>query len=81
MSKIGSTNIIGQPFKPIITSASYNDLLALKNSNTTVESHNALIFSIPQDADGNDKENEGSIWLTDSNGYLYNISKPNKANT
>lgn len=76
MSKVGSTNIIGQMFKPIITNATYDELNNLKVNNTALTVHNAIIFSVPIDSEGNDIENTGSIWLTDSDGYLYCMSKP-----
>lgn len=81
MSKVGSEQSRGQVFKSVITNAEFNDLNRLKTNNIPVEAHNAIIFSIPQQ-NGEDIEGEGSIWLSDSDGYLYNITKPiNKANT
>ena len=75
MSKVGSTNVIGQMFKPIITNATWEELNNLKISNTALTVHNAIIFSIPIDDEGEDIENVGSLWLTDSDGYLYCMYK------
>jgi len=76
MSKVGSSNIIGKMFKPIIASTTYEELNNLKIKNVALTVSNAIIFSIPTDAEGNDIENAGSLWLTDSEGYLYCMLKP-----
>lgn len=73
MSKIGSQNTTGAIFKPTVTNSSYDELMALINTPLNVS--NALIFSVPQ-KDGQDLVGEGSIWMTDNEGYLYPITKP-----
>lgn len=74
MSKVG--NKTNKTFNPIITDISYDKLNELKNVNKTTIP-NAFIISIPQDTNGNDIEGEASIWMSDEDGYLLNISLPN----
>ena len=74
MSKVG--NKANKTFNPIITDISYDKLNELKNLNKTAIP-NALIISVPQDTNGNDIDGEASIWMSDENGYLFNISMPN----
>ena len=79
MSKVGSTNMTGQIFKPVLTNATWEELSSIE---TPLAAHNAIIFSVPIDKDNEDIKGAGSIWLTDNDGYLYCISNPiNKANT
>jgi hypothetical protein len=73
MSNVGTT-MINQSFKPIVTTATETQLNSYKNSNKPINVCNALIFSIPNGE--NDIVNSGSIWLSDSNGYLYQMTKP-----
>ena len=74
MSKIGKEYIIGKPFTPIVTTLTYDELNNIKEDKSSIEISNAIIFSVPQDTNGDDIENEGSIWLTDNNGYLYSLT-------
>lgn len=76
MSNIGSNNITGQSFKPVITNATFDELNNLQINNVQVAANNAIIFSIPQNTDGTDKPGEGSIWISDNDGYLYCMTKP-----
>ena len=73
MSKIGTINTTGTIFKPTITSATYDELMAMIN--TPLNVNNALIFSVPQN-NGEDINGEGSIWMTDGDGYLYPMTEP-----
>lgn len=74
MSKIGTINTTGTIFKPTITNSTYDELMTMINTPLNVS--NALIFSVPQNSNGEDIVGEGSIWLTDGDGYLYPISEP-----
>lgn len=73
MSKIGTINATGTVFKPTITNATYDELMEMIN--TPLNVGNALIFSVPQ-SNGEDINGEGSIWMTDGDGYLYPITEP-----
>ena len=44
--------------------------------NQSIGINNAIIFSIPQTSSGEDDKGKGSIWLTDSNGYVYQLTSP-----
>ena len=71
ISNIGTSSIVGKIFSPIVTTLSFDELNEIYNGGQYLPISNSVLFSIPQDADGNDLEYEGSIWLTDKNGYLY----------
>lgn len=79
MSKIGLMQLAGASFKPTITSATYEELQSIMENGEPINLTNGLIFSIPQ-KDGEDERESGSIWLTDSDGYLYCMTKPIKQN-
>ena len=76
MSKIGTEAIIGQIFKPIVTTFDYYELRSFMNNNTSVGVNNAVIFSIPASENGNDDPNKTSIWATDESGMLCPLSFP-----
>lgn len=75
MSKIGYYKDIKDTFKPIITNLTETELNEIKVNNKSINISNAFIISIPQDND-EDIEGQGSIWLTDKDGYLYQLTKP-----
>lgn len=78
MSKIGQL-IKNRTFNPIITDIDYKTLLNYNESNKSIDIPNAFIISIPQDENtGQDEKDKASIWMTDAEGYLFNITKPNK---
>lgn len=74
MSKICNESIVGQLFKPIITPMTDDELKQFEKQSIGI--NNAIIFSIPQTSSGEDDKGKGSIWLTDSNGYVYQLTKP-----
>lgn len=76
MSKIGQLNDANQLFNPIITDLTYEQLLEYANNSISINVPNAFIVSVPQN-EGGDKKDAASIWMTDKDGYLLNITKPN----
>ena len=80
MSKIGTEIIVGQIFKPIVTTFTYDELKNYRDNDISIGINNALIFSIPQQKLDNDSSvdahNETSIWATDSSGLLCPLSFP-----
>ncbi len=76
MSKIGK-QIDNRSFNPIITNIDYDALNNYANANKSINVTNSFIISIPQDDNENDIVGGASIWMTDENGYLLNITKPN----
>lgn len=76
MSKIGDPSNLGGVFKPIITNATYKNLKEMSTSGVSINLYNAFIISVPQDSQGEDIEGYGSIWMTDSNGQLYQLTDP-----
>ena len=54
MSKIGTEIIVGQIFKPIVTTFTYDELQNYRDNNISIGINNALIFSIPQQGLDND---------------------------
>lgn len=77
MSNIGK-QIDNRSFNPIITNIDYSTLLGYANANKSINVPNSFIISVPQEENGGDKVDAASIWMTDENGYLLNITKPNK---
>ena len=76
MSKVSnSNNTIGQLFKPVITNITEETLEKYKVDNQSIGINNAFIISIPQDTNGDDLPGAGSIWLTDNDGLLYQLTK------
>lgn len=75
MSKIG-TLISNRSFNPIISDIPYNTLLKWRTDNKSINLPNAFIVSVPQDENGEDIQDAASIWMTDADGYLLNITKP-----
>ena len=77
MSNISRSNIVGKIFNPIVTDISYETLEDILNNNESINVPDAILFSIPKENNVNNKEfendkfYEGSIWLTDTDGYLY----------
>jgi len=82
MSKIGNlNNTMGQLFKPVVTNITEETLEKYRTENLSIGITNAFIISIPQDNNGNDLQGAGSIWLTDNDGLLYQLTKSiNKSN-
>jgi len=80
MSKIGTEIIVGQIFKPIVTTFTYDELQNYRDNDISIGINNALIFSIPQQKLDNDSSvdayNETSIWATDNSGLLCPLSFP-----
>ena len=80
MSKIGTEIIVGQIFKPIVTTFTYDELQNYRDNNISIGINNALIFSIPQQGLDNDSSvdayDETSIWATDNSGLLCPLSFP-----
>ena len=74
MSKICSESVVGQLFKPIITPMTVDELKQFEKQSIGI--NNAIIFSIPQTSSGEDDKGKGSIWLTESNGYVYQLTSP-----
>jgi len=77
MSNIGSSNIVGKQLRAVITNASADELENFKNNNGSCEAKNCIIISVPQE-DGKDKEGALSIWLSDNEGKLIQVTKPIK---
>ena len=73
-SNVANENIIGNTFKPFVTTASWQTLK--DNMSTPTSIKNALILSIPQENNNKDKLYESSIWITDNDGNLYPVSLP-----
>ena len=80
MSKMGTEIIVGQIFKPIVTTFTYDELQNYRDNNISIGINNALIFSIPQQGLDNDSSvdayDETSIWATDNSGLLCPLSFP-----
>ena len=75
MSKIGQI-INNRSFNPIITNIDFNTLNGYVTAGKSINVSNAFIISVPQNEDGVDKVGAASIWMTDADGYLLNITKP-----
>jgi len=80
MSKIGTEIIVGQIFKPIVTTFTYDELKNYRDNDISIGINNAVIFSIPQQGLDNDSsvdnQEETSIWATDNSGLLCPLSFP-----
>lgn len=80
MSKIGTEIIVGQIFKPIVTTFTYDELQNYRDNDISIGINNALIFSIPQQGLDNessvDAYDNTSIWATDNSGLLCPLSFP-----
>ena len=80
MSNIATNSIVGKIFNPIVTNLTYEELDTMRAEETSINIPNCILFSIPQtnyvSGDNEDIQGEGSIWLTDTNGYLYCMTKP-----
>ena len=76
MSKIGQI-INNRSFNPIISNIDFNTLNNYVTENKSINISNAFIISIPQNENG-DIPGKASIWMTDADGYLLNITKPNE---
>ena len=80
MSKIGTEVIVGQIFKPIVTTFTYDELKTYRDNDTSIGINNALIISVPQkqldNAEYDDDIDETSIWATDNSGLLCPLSFP-----
>ncbi len=80
MSNIGSLDIIGKKINTVITTATEAELNAFKNSDRSCEAKNSIIISVPQktENDGTVHDDEGkiSIWLSDNNGKIIQVTKP-----
>lgn len=80
MSKIGTEIIVGQIFKPIVTTFTYDELKNYRDNDISIGINNAVIFSIPQQGLDNDSSvdnhEETSIWATDNSGLLCPLSFP-----
>lgn len=77
MSKIGQI-INNRSFNPIISNIDFDTLNNYVTENKSINVSNAFIISIPQDENGIDIVGKASIWMTDADGYLLNITKPEK---
>lgn len=77
-SNVANENIIGNTFKPFVTTASWKELKDKMSTPTSIK--NGFILSIPQGKNGNeelkDKLFEASIWITDNDGNLFPITLP-----
>jgi len=80
MSNIGSSDIVGKQLKAVITNATEAELNVFKNSDKSCEAKNTIIISVPQktETDGtvHDEEGKISIWLSDNDGKLIQVTKP-----
>lgn len=80
MSNIGSSDIVGKQLKAVITNATEAELNAFKNSDKSCEAKNTIIISVPQktenDGTVHDEEGKISIWLSDNDGKLIQVTKP-----
>ena len=75
MSKIGQITD-NRPFNPIITNIPYLKLKDFQDNNKSINIPNAFIISVPQNDNEEDIQGEASIWVSDGDGYLLNITKP-----
>ena len=80
-SNVANENIIGNTFKPFVTTASWQTLKDSMSTPTSIK--NGFILSIPQIKETingkeelKDKLYESSIWVTDNDGNLYPVSLP-----
>ena len=85
MSRVASTKIVGQVFKPIVTDLTYDELDEIREKNQSINISNSIIFSVPikteeaslSELNGiEDIAGEASIWITDYNGNLQPITFP-----
>lgn len=76
MSNVGQKTNTTRGFNPIITDITYNTLQTYVSKNISINVPNAFIISIPQANDA-DVKDAASIWMTDNDGYLLNITRPN----
>ncbi len=74
MSKVGSkSNMFGKQLNVVITNGTEEQL---KNINVPLDAKNSLIVSVQSDSEGNDIPESVSLWMTDSDGYLLQLTKP-----
>ena len=81
MSNIATNSIVGKIFSPIVTNLTYDELDEMRVTDVSINIPNCILFSIPTTFNSGknmyeDNQNEGSIWVTDTNGYLYCMTKP-----
>lgn len=80
MSNIGSSSIIGKQLRAVITTATEEELKLFKQNNRSCDAKNTIIISVPQEQneDGTTQDKEGaiSIWLSDNDGKLIQVTKP-----
>lgn len=76
MSNVGSKlNVLNKQLNVIITNGTEQQLHNYEESKTSINAKNALIISIPTDAEG-DISGAASLWITDSEGYILQLTKP-----
>ena len=77
MSNIGSkNNSLGKKYELVIANGSEEDMLKYVD-NKKLNIYNKVIISIPTNSEtGEDEIAAASIWMTDSNGKLYQLTRP-----
>ena len=76
MSNIGSkSKSFGKDLNIVISNGTEEQFNKLATEGTALQSKNSMIISIPQE-NGKDKIDSVSLWLTDDDGQLLEISKP-----
>ena len=75
MSKVGQ-NIANRSLSFTVTDIPYDKLDEYRTKNITINIKNSFILSAPHDDNGDDINGKTSLWITDNEGYLLNITKP-----
>lgn len=78
MSNIGSKdNSLGKKYELVIANGTEEVFQQLINDNKKLNIYNKVIISIPTNSEtGEDIVGEASVWMTDSEGKLYQLTKP-----
>lgn len=77
MSNIGTKlNILNKQLNVVITNGTKEQLKAYETSKTSVKVKNALIISVQTDNNGDDIPGSVSLWMTDSDGFILQLTNP-----
>lgn len=78
MSNIGSKdNSLGKKYELVIANGTEEVFQQLINDNKKLNIYNKVIISIPTNSEtGEDIVGEASVWMTDSEGKLYQLARP-----